>query len=350
MNSHQAFGNRLMLLFRNWKARNFSPARRAARRKHDRAMSDRSIPVAHQIQVARAIERSHSGRTLCRPHMLTDERYTEIRGVRLRISVEGAGAPLLLFNGLGANIELWQPLRSLLPSRQTIAFDPPGVGGSPRVPRRLRMQDLADIVSELLTELGHDSVDVLGYSLGGAVAQQFARQHRRRVRRLVLAATTPGVGAIQNPVVLMQLAALAMRRDTPGRRAAVARVVGGNVSRDSQTLAWVERAHRIWPLNRMGMLDQVWGMTGWSSLPWLHKLEVPTLVLAGEQDPLVPPVNTRIFVSRMPSCQWHLVPAAGHLFLIDQAKDVAGVIEEFLSDTSLPELPLATPSTVAGSR
>jgi pimeloyl-ACP methyl ester carboxylesterase len=281
--------------------------------------------------------------------MLTDERYTEIRGVRLRISVEGTGPPLLLINGLGANIELWQPLRSLLPFLKTIAFDSPGVGGSPRAPRRLRMQDLAGIVSDLLTELGHDSVDVLGYSLGGAIAQQFTRQHRRRVRRLVLAATTPGVGAIQNPVMLMRLVALATRRDTPGRRAAVTRVVGGKVSRDSRTLARVERAHRIWPLNRAGMLEQVWGMTGWTSLPWLHTLDVPTLVLAGERDPLVPSVNTRIFVSRMPSCQWHLVPAAGHLFLIDQAEDAAGVIEEFLSDGRLPELPVGPPARLARS-
>jgi pimeloyl-ACP methyl ester carboxylesterase len=281
--------------------------------------------------------------------MLTDERYMDIRGLRLRVSVEGAGPPLLLINGLGANIELWQPLRSLLPERQTIAFDAPGVGGSPRAPRRLRVQDLAALVGDLLSDLGHDSVDVLGYSLGGVIAQQFTREHRCRVRRLVLAATTPGVGAIQNPVVLMRLVALAIRRDTPGRQAAVLRVVGGNVSRDSDALAWVERAHRIWPLGRAGMLEQVWGMTGWTSLPWLHTLDVPTLVLAGEVDPLVPPVNSRIFVSRMPSCRWHLVPAAGHLLLIDQASDAAGVIEEFLCDARLPELPPAHKRCLARS-
>ena len=281
--------------------------------------------------------------------MLTDERYIEIRGTRLRASVEGAGPPLLMINGLGANIELWQPLRSLLTGRQTIAFDAPGVGGSPRAPRRLRMQDLDALVADLLTELGHVSVDVLGYSLGGVVAQQFTRDHPRRVRRLILAATTPGIGAMQNPVVLMRLVGLAMRRDTPARQAAVLRVVGGNVRRNSQALARVERAHRMWPVDRAGLLEQVWGMTGWTSLPWLHTLDVPTLVLAGEADPLVPPVNTRIFVSRMPSCRWHLVPAAGHLLLIDQAEDAAGVIEGFLSDTRLPELPPAGQSRLARS-
>ncbi|HEY1510925.1 MAG TPA: alpha/beta fold hydrolase [Solirubrobacteraceae bacterium] len=275
---------------------------------------------------------------------LQDERYTEIRGLRLRISVQGAGPPLLLINGLGANIELWQPLRSFLPDRQTIAFDQPGVGGSPRSQKRLRMSDLADVVGELLSELGHESVDVLGYSLGGAIAQQFAHRHPRRVRRLVLAATTPGVGAIQNPLVLMRLVALAARRETPGRRAALLRVVGGEVSRDTEMRAWVERAHQRWPVNKAGMLEQVWSMTGWTSLPWLHTLTVPTLVLAGEVDPLVPPINTRIFVSRLPSCRWHLVPGAGHLFLIDQAGDAAPPIDEFLADERLP-----APRVIAGT-
>jgi pimeloyl-ACP methyl ester carboxylesterase len=203
------------------------------------------------------------------------------------------------------------------------------------------MPDLADIVGDLLSALGHDTVDVLGYSLGGAVAQQFTRRHRRRVRRLVLAATTPGVGAIQNPVVLMRLVALAMRRERDGRRAAVRRVVGGEVSRDVEMLAWIERAHRVWPPNRAGTVEQGWSMAGWTSVPWLHTLQVPTLVLAGESDPLVPPVNTRIFVSRMPSCRWHVVPDAGHLFLIDQVRDAAGAIDEFLAEAELAIPPVA---------
>jgi pimeloyl-ACP methyl ester carboxylesterase len=103
------------------------------------------------------------------------------------------------------------------------------------------------------------------------------------------------------------------------------------VRRDPEMLAWIERTHRIWPINRAGVVEQVWSMAGWTSLPWLRTIEAPTLVLAGERDPLVPPVNTRVFASRMPSCRWHLVPEAGHLFPIDQAADAAQVIEGFLS-------------------
>jgi pimeloyl-ACP methyl ester carboxylesterase len=268
--------------------------------------------------------------------LLQDERYTEIRGHRLRISVEGRGPPLLLINGLAANIELWQPLRSQLPHRQTVAFDAPGVGGSPRAPGGLRMRDLADIVDGLLTEVGHDVVDVLGYSLGGAIAQQFARQFPRRLRRLVLAATIPGLGGVQSPIKLMELTLLALRRDNPARTSALARAVGGRVASDDAVRAWVERAHRMQPISRAGITQQLMTMTGWSSLSWLHTINAPTLVMVGAEDPLVPPVNARIFRLRMPSCHWYLVPGAGHLFPIDQASDTAPVIESFLADDRLP--------------
>jgi pimeloyl-ACP methyl ester carboxylesterase len=276
---------------------------------------------------------------------MLDERYVQIRGLRVRLSVEGEGPPLVLINGLAANIELWRPLRMLLPGRRTIAFDAPGAGASPRSPRPLRVAELADVVADLVTEVGEQPVDVLGYSLGGAIAQEFVRRHRRSARRLVLAATTPGLGALQNPVVLLRLAMLATRRDTPAVRAAVARVVGGRVSRDPAMLAWVERTHRLWPLDRPGAVFQLGAMAGWSSLGWLRTIDVPTLVLGGERDPLVPAVNTRLFAWQMPACQRSLIPGAGHLFLIDQPEDAAGVIESFLSE----EAPGSPASSAGGA-
>jgi pimeloyl-ACP methyl ester carboxylesterase len=293
----------------------------------------------------RLIRRVHDWKVRTKPQspdpgklvLLRDERFAEIRGHRLRISVEGKGPPLLLINGLAANIELWQPLRAQLPGRQTIAFDAPGIGGSPPSRRRLRMVDLADIVEGLLTGLSHEVVDVLGYSFGGAVAQHFARRYPGRVRRLVLAATTPGLGGIQSPTTLLELALLAVRRDRPARTRAVARVVGGRLAEDRALRAWVERAHGAQPISRVGIRQQLLTMTGWSSLPWLHTITAPTLVLAGAEDPLVPPVNVRIFMSRLPSCHWYLVPRAGHLFLIDQAPDAAPVIESFLADELLAQ-------------
>ena len=97
--------------------------------------------------------------------------------------------------GIGGNIEMWEPFERALDGSglQTITFDAPGVGESTswRLPRR--MGGLARTVDHLVGALGYEAVDVLGVSFGGALAQQLVRQSPDRVRRLVLAATAPGV-------------------------------------------------------------------------------------------------------------------------------------------------------------
>jgi pimeloyl-ACP methyl ester carboxylesterase len=262
-------------------------------------------------------------------------RYVEVRGMMLRVSVEGEGPPLLLINGFGANIEMWAPMRRLFAHRRTIAFDAPGAGRSDGSSKPLRIHHLADVVDELLNKLGYSVVDVLGYSWGGAVAQQFAHQHPRRVRRLVLAATAPGVGAIQNPLVVIELAVLALRGGRPTARARAAeRVVGGLSARDASARAAVEAARQTSPASRAGLTQQLVSIVGWTSLRWLHRISVPTLVIGGDQDRLVPPINQKIFLARIPDCRQHLVPGGGHLFLIDQPADAVGPIEDFLADRS----------------
>jgi pimeloyl-ACP methyl ester carboxylesterase len=253
--------------------------------------------------------------------------------MRIRIAIEGQGPPLLLINGLGANIEMWKPLRRLLSHRQTIAFDAPGAGASDQPTKSLLMRDLADVVDEILRELGHGAVDVLGYSLGGAVAQELARRHPSRVHRLVLAATFPGLGGFQNPVALMELLTLPLSdRQAPGRARTVARVVGGEAARDGAALASLQAAHEVHPPSAAGFAHQLMTISGWSSLPWLHTINVPTLVLTGDQDPLVPAINSSILSALIPDCRVHVFPRGGHLFLLDDPEGPAEVIDDFLGD------------------
>jgi pimeloyl-ACP methyl ester carboxylesterase len=97
--------------------------------------------------------------------------FVEVDGLRLRVGTHGAGEPLLLLTGIGANIEMWGPLAGRLPGRQLIAVDVPGTGGSSTPRRPLRMPGYARIVERVLDGRGCPSVDVLGYSWGGALAQ-----------------------------------------------------------------------------------------------------------------------------------------------------------------------------------
>src|SRR5208337_4889773 len=91
----------------------------------------------------------------------TNAGFVEVGGLRLWTSVRGEGRPLLMLNGIGASVEIFDPLRAALETIQTIAFDVPGAGRSPGcVP--LRLHSLALIIREMLDVLGHAEVDVLG--------------------------------------------------------------------------------------------------------------------------------------------------------------------------------------------
>ena len=118
-------------------------------------------------------------------------------GVEMFVRQRGAGRPLLLINGLGASVELLATLDERLASvAHTIAVELPGAGRSPTPRRPLSIAAMAKLLTELLDELGHEQVDVLGFSLGGIVAQQLAHDAPQRVRRLALASTACGWGSV----------------------------------------------------------------------------------------------------------------------------------------------------------
>src|SRR3954464_5390357 len=119
-----------------------------------------------------------------------------VQGHQVHTMTIGTGKPLLLLMGLGGNCDMWQPLLPHLRNRKVIAFDAPGTGRSSTPAWPVSVPSLADIAATVLAHHGVTTADVLGYSYGGAVAQQLAVRHPAMVRRLVLAATTMGAGSI----------------------------------------------------------------------------------------------------------------------------------------------------------
>lgn len=261
-------------------------------------------------------------------------RSIEVEGLRLHVSERGRGRgrPLVLIMGLGGTHKLWDPLRDALGDDvPTIAFDNPGVGlsSTPRTPLRLRA--LARIVLGLLDELGHAEVDVLGLSFGGAMAQEMARRAPHRIGRLILAATTPGLGGV--PGTRRAAAILA----TPRRyydREYLYRVspdlYGGKLRREPGLMAQQADARIRQPPSVRGYYLQLAAIYGWSSLPWLHRIAVPTLVLGGDDDPVTPVGNARILAGCIPGAQLRVLRGGGHLFVIDSVDEVLPWINSFL--------------------
>ncbi|MGI8691673.1 MAG: alpha/beta fold hydrolase [Geodermatophilaceae bacterium] len=262
------------------------------------------------------------------------QRNVVVDGLRIRTSVRGTGRPLLLIMGLGGNLGMWSPLVGHLLPRgvETIAFDAPGTGqsGAWRLPRR--MPAIARVVDRIVQTLGYARVDVLGVSLGGAIAQEFARQAPHRVGRLVLAATMPGVGGLPgSPAVLAKMMTPRRYRDQAYFRQIAGDLYGGRARSDPGALLHGTGARFTAPPSLTGYLHQLYAIQGWTSLPWLHKVRQPTLVMAGDDDPIVPLLNGRILAWRIPNARLHVVRGGGHLFLLEEPAYSAAVIARFLA-------------------
>lgn len=256
----------------------------------------------------------------------------DVGGQVLRVGIrrgDKARPPLLLFNGIGANIELIRPFLDALDGLEAIIFDVPGVGGSPAPKLPYRPWTLAGLSARLLDQLGYERVDALGVSWGGALAQQFAFQQAKRCRRLVLAATSPGHLMVPGKLTVLLKMATPRRYKDPNYLKKVAGDLYGGAMRTSPDLVGRHLDHIKWSSD-YGYYLQLAAGFGWSSLPWLAFLSQPTLVMAGRDDPIVPAINGRILAKLIPDARFVTIDD-GHLFLLTSAKTSARVISDFLS-------------------
>jgi poly(3-hydroxyalkanoate) depolymerase len=267
-------------------------------------------------------------------------RILTIGGRAIRVAVrEGAPGrpPLLLCNGIGVSLELLQPFVDALDAqRPVIRFDMPGIGGSPAPVVPYHLATLPSLLAGLLDQLGYAQADVLGISWGGGLAQQFALSRPDRVRRLVLVATAPGALMVPgHPRVLLRMLTPRRHRD-PGYAASVAGELYGGSARKDPVVArdLLHATTRLGPAR--GYYYQLISILGWTSLPRLPKLRPPTLILAGDDDPIIPLVNARIMHRLIPRSQMH-VYHGGHLELAADAERLASAVEAFLDTGLIPK-------------
>jgi len=256
-----------------------------------------------------------------------------VDGQQIRVCVRAGapgGVPLLLLNGIGASIELLQPfVDELDPAREVIRFDVPGVGGSPLPAVPYRFTGLCRLTGHLLSALGYGAVDVLGISWGGGVAQHFAVAQRARCRRLVLVSTATGALMIPaRPAVLARMITPRRYRDPEYLRSAAAELYGGSArSQPDQVRAMMHDQSRVG--SPRGYLYQLMAGAGWTSLPFLPLIRQPTLIMSGDDDPLIPLANARLMHALIPRSQLR-VYHGGHVALITEARELAPVVDRFL--------------------
>jgi poly(3-hydroxyalkanoate) depolymerase len=264
----------------------------------------------------------------------TQRRHVRVLGHDVRVAVRpgtAPGPPLVLCNGIGASLELLQPFVDEVDERiEVVRFDVPGAGGSPtpKVPYNFPL--LAGFVARLLDRLGYRRFDVLGLSWGGGLAQQLAFQCPRRCRRVVLVSTGTGTLMVPaSPRVLGTMLTPKRHRD-PAYASSVASVLYGGRMRHGPGEASGVLSERPSLGSTAGYYFQLLAGVGWTSLPALPLVRQPTLILTGNDDPLIPVVNGRIMRALLPHASLHVFDD-GHLGLVTSAHDLGPLVSDFLA-------------------
>lgn len=254
------------------------------------------------------------------------------QGQRVHVTATGEGRPLLLLSGLGASTDMWSLFVKEFPDRRVIRFDAPGTGRSATPLMPIPVAALSNLAAAVLDACETATADVVGFSYGGAVAQQFAFDHPARVDRLVLAATTCGVHGIPGSFEALAGLMTPLRYYSPRyfERTAAA-TFGGACRRDPVVRRQMMEARKQNPPTPYGYAMQLLGATGWTSWALLPHIPHDTLVICGDDDPLIPAANAVLLGRRLPHATVEIVPDAGHLLLWDNVDDTTVRITRFLT-------------------
>jgi 3-oxoadipate enol-lactonase len=260
---------------------------------------------------------------------------------------EGApGEPVLLIMGLGASSRLWYRLLPWLrPRYRVILLDNRGTGDSAPVRSRLSMQGLAEDALSVLDAAGVDSAHVIGASMGGMIAQHVALDHRERVRSLVLACTTAGGRAGAPPWRLLAASALRPLLGSQRTSPLVAPVLYAAATRERRPDRLREDLERRVQdsTSPLTLYAQMGAIASHDTRARLGELEgVPTLVLHGLEDVLVPTQRGRELAELIPGAHLELLPHCGHIVSTDAEEQTAGAILAHLGrNAASPGLPEA---------
>jgi 3-oxoadipate enol-lactonase len=236
----------------------------------------------------------------------------------------GSGEPVLLIMGLGMNATGWWRTVPVLAERfRVIAFDNRGVGRSHRPPGPYTVQLLADDAVAVLDAAGEASAHVYGISLGGMIAQELTLRHPSRVRSLVLGATTPGGdrAVSAEPAIQDFLHLRAQMRAEEAVWASVPINYGPATRREGGQLIAEDIAQRLrFPIEPEPYSAQLAAALGHDAHDRLGEIDVPTLVVHGDADVLVPAENGRLLADAIDGAELHLWPGAAHLYFTDEPR------------------------------
>ena len=266
----------------------------------------------------------------------------QINGIEIYYEEHGdpKAEPVLLIMGFTGNAAAWAPQIPALAARyHVIAFDNRGAGRSAQPEGPYTMRQMAADAAGVLDQCGITSAHIIGASMGGMIAQEFALQYPGRVRTLVLACTTPGgphsagyeeMKAASAELWEVEDLAAAM---TPERmqQNMLELFTPEFIANPGPGFAQFAGAALQYPPTLTGMRGQMRAILDHDTYDRLPRITAPTLVIAGDADPLVLPENSRILAARIPGAELRLFPGLRHGFTAEKPEEANAAILDFLA-------------------
>jgi pimeloyl-ACP methyl ester carboxylesterase len=245
----------------------------------------------------------------------------------------GDGAPLLLIHGVMVSGAMYEPvLPALTTCYRVIVPDLRGHGHSSTIPGPYHVEQLAHDLAQLLDNLQIDAVNVLGYSQGGAVAQQFAHDYPKHVHSLILSCTFAYNMHSRREQLEGMISPGLVRILGVRRMGRLAINSGGGLRVPPETTRWLEEI--IAANDTARMVAAIKAMNAFDGRSWLHQIKCPTLVIAGAEDEAVPLVHAQMLGLGIPDAQLRMIDGAGHFLIFTHTDVFVQAVEAFLASVN----------------
>jgi pimeloyl-ACP methyl ester carboxylesterase len=255
---------------------------------------------------------------------------TTVNGVILSYTDEGHGTPLVFIHGFPLSRETWsEQVEAFKTSHRVIAPDLRGLGQSEAQPGTNTMDRFADDVHTLLGALDTGPVVLIGHSMGGYVALAFARRHPESLRGLVLVGTKAGADTTEGAAGRRATAEKVKLEGIDGVVNAMAPKMLAASNQDAAMAAKVRDFME--PSKPEGVIAALLGMAERpDSTPSLGRIRVPTLVITGADDTVIPPAESDTLAKGIAGAQLKVIPKAGHLVAFERPAEFNNALGEWL--------------------
>jgi pimeloyl-ACP methyl ester carboxylesterase len=255
--------------------------------------------------------------------------HCTVAEARIYYEVEGEGEPLVLIAGTAFDLSFWDDLVPELRGFRVLRLDNRGAGLSDAPDEAFTIERMADDVAAVMDAAGMPRAHVYGASMGGQIAQELAIRYPERVLSLVLGATWAGGPPLSRAVRLLPL--LISRKDPEDLVRATAPFLSATpIPATDEPFPGHARA----PRNKSGIRRQLVAQLRYSSLRRLHTIRQPTLVMHGEKDRFVSPLNAERMMRRIPGARLRLIAGAGHLHHRDRPRESRDLLLDFLMEAA----------------